>query len=92
MPDPDETTRRYIKNLIADVLEINPTCLGETDLFADHGADSLALVEIVGALERTLGITVTPHDVDRMVDLRGVYAVVRTLRSTSCPPSGAGPG
>ncbi|GAA1854425.1 acyl carrier protein [Myceligenerans crystallogenes] len=83
MPDSEETTRRYIRNLIADMLEINPACLAETDLLADHGADSLVLVEIVGALERTLGITVTPHDVGRMVDLRGVYAVVEAARPTS---------
>ena len=45
-----------IRDRLADILEIDPTGIGEGDSFADDlDADSLALIELVEALEEELG-------------------------------------
>ncbi|MBO0609092.1 acyl carrier protein [Myceligenerans salitolerans] len=72
----DDTTERYIKNLICDILDVNPSDVSETSPLARHGADSLATIEIITRLEQTLGITIERQDVPRMADLAGVYDVV----------------
>ncbi|MEY4131283.1 MAG: acyl carrier protein [Actinomycetota bacterium] len=52
--------RAYVLNLVrdrlADILEIEPSSIQEGDSFADDlDADSLALIELVEALEEELG-------------------------------------
>lgn len=52
--------RPFVLNLVrdrlADILEIEPTAINEGDSFADDlDADSLALIELVEALEEELG-------------------------------------
>lgn len=52
--------RAFVLNLVrdrlADILEIEPTAINEGDSFADDlDADSLALIELVEALEEELG-------------------------------------
>jgi acyl carrier protein len=52
--------RAYVLNLVrdrlADILEIEPSQISEGDSFADDlDADSLALIELVEALEEDLG-------------------------------------
>ena len=45
-----------IRDRLADILEIEPSTIGEGDSFADDlEADSLALIELVEALEEELG-------------------------------------
>ncbi len=45
-----------IRDRLADILEIDPAGIGEGDSFADDlDADSLALIELVEALEEELG-------------------------------------
>ncbi len=45
-----------IRERLADILEIEPTAIGEGDSFQDDlEADSLALIELVEALEEELG-------------------------------------
>ena len=45
-----------IRDLLADILEIEPSTIGESDSFADDlDADSLALIELVEGLEEELG-------------------------------------
>ncbi|MFF5428038.1 MULTISPECIES: acyl carrier protein [unclassified Streptomyces] len=73
---PDER-RAQIKDLVCDILEIDPAELTPTSLFKEeHGADSLRAIEILAALERTFGITIEQADMSRMVNLEGVEAVV----------------
>ena len=44
-----------IRERLADILEIEPSDIGEGDSFADDlGADSLALIELVEAIEEEL--------------------------------------
>ncbi len=45
-----------IRDRLADILEVEPTTINEGDSFADDlDADSLALIELVEALEEELG-------------------------------------
>ena len=45
-----------VRDRLADILEIEPTAINEGDSFADDlKADSLALIELVEALEEELG-------------------------------------
>jgi acyl carrier protein len=66
-----------IKELVCDVLEIEPEEVSPTSLFKeDHDADSLRSIEILALLERTYTITIDQSELPRMVNLDGVYAVV----------------
>ena len=47
---------QLVRDRLADILEIEPSAIGEGDAFADDlDADSLALIELVEALEEELG-------------------------------------
>ncbi|MEV5974974.1 acyl carrier protein [Streptomyces sp. NPDC051921] len=73
---PDER-RAQIKDLVCDILEIDPAELTPTSLFKEeHGADSLRAIEILAALERTFGITIEQAELSLMVNLEGVESVV----------------
>lgn len=73
----DRDRRATIKDLVCDILELEPIEVRTGDLFKeDHGADSLSAIEILSALERTLHVTIDQAEMSRMVNLDGVYAVV----------------
>lgn len=66
-----------IKELVCDILEVDPDEVTQTSLFKDdHDADSLRAIEIVASLERTYGIEIEQADMARMVNLQGVLDVV----------------
>ena len=44
-----------VRGSLAEILEVNADGIGEAASFADLGADSLALIELVEALEKDLG-------------------------------------
>ena len=51
-----EEVLQIVKDRLADILEMDPEDVGEGDSFAeDLHADSLALIELVEALEEELG-------------------------------------
>ena len=59
-----------IRDRLADILEIEPSAISEGASFTDDlDADSLALIELVEALEEELG--------ERSVGFRIVYLIVR---------------
>ena len=68
-----------IRDQLADILEIEPTSVSESSSFAeDLDADSLALIELVEALEeefgeRTVGFRIEDEDLE---DLRTVRDAV----------------
>jgi acyl carrier protein len=85
---PDEVLS-LIRERLAEILEIDETTITREASFADDlGADSLALIELVEALEedigeRTVGFTVDDED---LADLRTVgdavdYVVARIGRA-----------
>ncbi|MFF2523754.1 MULTISPECIES: acyl carrier protein [Streptomyces] len=75
--DLDSGSKAQIKEIVCDILELEPEELTETSLFKEeHDADSLRTIEILAALERTFGLTLEQAELSRMVNLTGVYAVV----------------
>ncbi len=68
-----------VRDELADILEIEPATISESSSFAeDLGADSLALIELVEALEeelgeRTVGFRIEDEDLE---DLRTVRDAV----------------
>ncbi|MDT3399850.1 acyl carrier protein [Streptomyces sp. B1866] len=72
-----EERRETIKEIVVDILEIEPGEVTDTSLFKeDHDADSLRAIEILAALEKTFNIVIDQSELSRMVNLDGVYEVV----------------
>jgi acyl carrier protein len=65
-----------IRDRLADILEIDPSSVHEGDSFADDlDADSLALIELVEALEeeigeRTVGFRIDDEDLEDLKTVR----------------------
>lgn len=65
-----------IRDRLADILEIDPSTIEEGDSFADDlEADSLALIELVEALEeelseRTVGFRIDDEDLEDLKTVR----------------------
>ena len=65
-----------IRDRLADILEIEPSAITEGDSFADDlEADSLALIELVEALEeelgeRTVGFRIEDEDLEDLKTVR----------------------
>ncbi|GAA0373512.1 acyl carrier protein [Actinoallomurus spadix] len=73
----DGERKEKIKDIVCDILEIEPAEVTETSMFKeDHDADSLRAIEILAALERTFDIVIDQAELSRMENLQGVYAVV----------------
>jgi acyl carrier protein len=73
----DEELRAKVKEIVCEILEIDPAEMTGTSLFKeDHGADSMGAIEILSSLERTLGVDIDQSELARMVNLDGVVAVV----------------
>ena len=66
-----------IREIVAEVLEIEPEEITETSLFAsDHEADSLRAIEILARIEKKYRVDIPQSELPKMVNLRAVYAVV----------------
>ncbi|QTR06017.1 acyl carrier protein [Saccharothrix algeriensis] len=66
-----------IKDIVCDILEIEPEEVTPTSLFKeDHDADSLRAIEILASLEKAFNVTIDQSELPRMVNLEGVYTVV----------------
>ncbi|MEU9481784.1 acyl carrier protein [Streptomyces sp. NPDC048191] len=72
-----ESRKQEIKEIVCDILELEPEEVTETSLFKeDHGADSLRAIEILANLERSFGVVIDQAELARMVNLENVYQVV----------------
>ncbi|MEU4897844.1 acyl carrier protein [Streptomyces sp. NPDC044780] len=72
-----EERRETIKEIVTDILEIDPDEVTDTSLFKEeHDADSLRAIEILAALEKTFNVVIDQSELGRMVNLQGVYEVV----------------
>lgn len=66
-----------LRDIIADVLEIEPEEISETSSFADdHGADSLRAIEILARIEKNLSVEIPQEELSKMVNLESVRAVI----------------
>ncbi len=71
-----------VRDRLADILEIEPTDIGEGDSFADDlDADSLALIELVEAIEEDLSERSVGYRIEdeALEDLRSVRDAVDYL-------------
>ncbi|MTE22564.1 acyl carrier protein [Streptomyces sp. TRM43335] len=73
----DADRQARIKEIVCDVLELEEDEVTGSSLFKeDHGADSLRAIEILAGLEKEFKVTIDQSELERMVNLDGVYAVV----------------
>jgi len=71
-----EARDERITELVYEQLDLEPGTLGEQDLFADHGADSLGLLGVLAALEKEFKVVIEPAELERMDCLAGVREVL----------------
>jgi len=69
-----EAVRNLVTEQLAEILEKSPADIGEDVPFTDLGADSLALIELVEALEERLNAYVAGFHIDDE-DLEGLTSV-----------------
>jgi len=73
----DDERKQLIRDIVCEILEIDPTELTETGLFKEeYDADSMRAIEILAALEPKLHITIDQAELSRMVNMEGIYTVV----------------
>jgi acyl carrier protein len=76
--------REDIREIVADILEIDPDDIGPTSHFwTELGADSLQGIEILSALERRFAITIEQSSLPRMEDVESTYLVVVEAMATT---------
>jgi acyl carrier protein len=69
--------REKVKTIVCEILEIEPDEITGTSMFKDdHDADSMSVIEVLSALERSLGVDIDQAELARMVNLDGVLEVV----------------
>lgn len=74
----DDVTGR-LRALIAAKLEADPAGIrDDTDLVTDLGADSLAIVELMMAVEEDLGVRIDEEAADRVRTFADAVALVRS--------------
>ena len=72
-----EERQETIKEIVTDILEIDPEEVTDTSLFKEeHDADSLRAIEILAALEKEFNVVIPQAQLSRMINLNGVYEVV----------------
>ncbi len=69
-----EAVLNLVTEQLAEILEKSPADIAEDAPFADLGADSLALIELVEALEERLAVYVAGFHIDDE-DLEGLTSV-----------------
>lgn len=66
-----------IREIVADVLELEPEEISDTSLFMeDHDADSLRAIEILARLEKKYDVEIPQSELPKMVNLTAVYEVL----------------
>ena len=63
-----------LREMIAEVLEIEPEEISETSLFVeDHEADSLRAIEILARIEKKYKVEIPQEELPDIVNLRAAY-------------------
>ena len=74
----DNNLDDQLRELIADVLEIEPEEITDTSLFAEeHGADSLRAIEILARIEKTFDVEIPQDELSLFFNLESVLAIVQ---------------
>ncbi|WP_371616940.1 acyl carrier protein [Streptomyces sp. NBC_00454] len=73
----DTELKNRIREIVADVLEIELDELEESSNFEDaYGADSIVVIEILARFERSLNISIPQNAVDGLTSLGAAYQIV----------------
>ena len=81
---PAAERKQIMKDIITEVLEIEPEEMTDTSLFIDeHGADSLRAIEIMSRIEKRFGVQIPQNELAKMTNLKNVYDVVRAVANWS---------
>ncbi|MBL1118507.1 acyl carrier protein [Streptomyces sp. 110] len=68
-----------LREIVAEVLEVEPEEITETGSFAEeHEADSLRAIEILARIEKKYKIDIPQSELPQMENLKAVYDVVAT--------------
>ncbi|MFL1375926.1 MULTISPECIES: acyl carrier protein [unclassified Nocardiopsis] len=66
-----------LREIVADVLEVEPEEITDEGLFSEeHEADSLQAIEVLARIEKNLRIAVPQSELPEMGSLSGVHRVV----------------
>ncbi|MFE5158850.1 acyl carrier protein [Streptomyces sp. NPDC056697] len=66
-----------LREIVAEVLEVEPDEITETGSFVEeHEADSLRAIEILARIEKKYKIDIPQSELPRMENLKAVYDVV----------------
>lgn len=66
-----------IKEIVCEHLELETDDVTDTSNFhQDHSADSLALMDVLAALEKEFGVEIDQEQFARIVDVSSAYDVV----------------
>lgn len=76
-----QDTLDRIVTLIVQELKVDRERVNETVTFAELGADSLDMVQIIMKLEETFGIEINDQDAEKMTTLRDVVDYVQERRT-----------
>lgn len=79
MPSTAQTTHMdELRELIAEVLEMEPEEIADTGSFVDeYEADSLRAIEILARIEKKYKVEVPQEDLAKMENLLAVYETVK---------------
>ena len=77
MLDTAEKRLEDIREIVSEVLELEPEEVSDTGSFVDeYDADSLRAIEILARLEKKYQIEIPQSELARMVNLKAVYEVL----------------
>jgi acyl carrier protein len=66
-----------LRELVADVLEVEPEEITDTGLFTEeHDADSLQAIDVLARIEKTYKVDIPQTELPNMGTLQDVYKVV----------------
>lgn len=66
-----------LRDMIAEVLEVEPEEITDTSSFVDdHDADSLRAIEILARIEKKYHVEIPQEELASMENLQAVYAMV----------------
>lgn len=70
-----------LKNVIAEVLSVDPNEINEDTTFIDDlGADSLDVFQIIMGVEEALGIEVDSDQAEKIVTVGDAVELIKTVR------------
>ena len=72
-----DTTAAQIAEIVADALEVAPEDVADVEQLSDvDGWDSLRRLNVLLAIEESMGVTMSPDDLAAMTSVNGIAEIV----------------